>query len=149
MKTVLLALFAMVALVVAPSVAMAGGGTKPTSIVKVKNSSSTTIIAVLADSTNPLTNLNTLISGSTPPTVAQVQAAASADKAQTISVPAGGTGTFPAVQAGTYSLLAADVGAGGIVGAGAGVTAPATITIAKGKTVTKTVSVAGGSLGIN
>lgn len=143
MRTILLALIAVVTLVAAPSVAMAGGGgggTKPTAIVKIKNNSGGQIVAVLAPAGNSLSNIQSLFSGSAPVTIAQVEAAAKADGALLIKVSANNSKQFPAVQAGGQQLIVADITGGNV---GNNLIGSANVTAVKNKTVTKTVAANG------
>lgn len=141
MRTAVLALFAAVALFAAPTVASAGGGSKPNSIIKVKNNSGGTILVILADQKNSLTNLDKLFSDAQSneeaPSVSEVQSAAAKDGAKVITVNNKATGTFAGLQAGTYQLIVADVD-DGAVGADFVNQLPNS-TVAKGKTVTVTV----------
>ena len=139
MRTVVLALFAAVALIAAaPSVASAGGGSKPNSIVKVKNNSGSKILVVLAQDGNDLSNLNDLFDNATSaPSIGDVNAAAAQDGAKTITVNNKATGQFTGLQAGTYNLIVANVASDG-VGAGF-VNQLDPVTVQKGKTVTVTV----------
>ncbi len=142
MKTILLALTVAVALVAAPAVARAGGGSKSSGTVKVQNQSGSTVMVILANQNNSLTNLNNLLTnggtgtGGTV-TEANVRQAAAADNARVITVANGNTGTFTGLQAGTYQVIAADVDAGSVGGGFA--SQLGTVKVNKGQTATITI----------
>src|SRR6266576_2314261 len=101
MRTALLALLATLALVLAPSVATAGGGTKPNATIKVVNSTTGPSITIVA-AVDPSNTLLTLAS-TAGTTLAQLQAQASTDHTTLIVVNAGNTGTL-SVKAGLHTL---------------------------------------------
>jgi hypothetical protein len=143
MKAAFFSLLAAVALVAAPAVLQAGGGTKATGTIRVQNDSGETILVVVARSNNPLTNLNNLLSGGGTATQAQVRAAAAADGARVVVVNDGNVGTIAGLQAGAYTVTAAEVTAGTVGGGFLETAGP--VNLGRGQRATLTVE-AGGTI---
>ncbi len=141
MKAVLLPLLAAVALVVSPAVAMAGGGTKGAGTVRIRNNSGDTIIAIVARSNNPLTNLSNLLNSPGTVTEANVRVAAARDGARVVVVNDGNTGTVAGLQQGANTVTVADITAGNV--GGGFVETSGNINVNRGQTVTATVGPGG------
>jgi len=121
MRTVLVALLA---LALAPSIAMAGGGMKQIGTVRVKNNGSDTIAVVV----DPSANLQTSLSSGT-------LDASTLLKAGGQFVGPGGTATFGGVRAGAHTVAAAFV-SGTSAGSNVSTVASQSVTVKKGKTLT-------------
>ena len=125
-------LVALLALVFAPSMAIAGGGTKANGTVRVTNSGSDTLAVVI----DPSATLQTSLSGGTLDAQAFLRAGGQ-------FVGPGGTGTFAGLRAGSHTVAGAFVG-GTSAGSTVGTLDAATVTVKKGKTVN--VSAAGSTV---
>jgi hypothetical protein len=138
MKSLLLVCLTAIALVAAPAVAMAGGGSKATGSIKVQNNSGLDLMVIVASQNSQLNNLNALLNGSTPPTEAQVRTAATKDGAKVIVVNDGNSGTVTGLKVGNYQVLAADIDAG-TVGVNFADSVASNVAVAKGQTKTVTI----------
>ena len=121
-------LVVVLALAVAPSSALAWGGTKPNSTVRVKNNGTDTLAVIVDPSASILSSLN----GGTLNTQAFVKAGGQ-------FVGKSGTATIGGLKAGSHSVTAAYV-SGTANGSTVGTTDSATVNLAKGKTTTLTAT---------
>jgi hypothetical protein len=119
---------AVLAVALAPSLALAGGGSKPNSTVKVKNNGTDTL-AVIVD---PNSNVQTSLSSGTLNTQTFLNAGGR-------FVGPSGTATFGGLRAGSHSVVAAFV-SGTSSGSSIATGASTTINATKGKTVTVTAT---------
>jgi hypothetical protein len=125
MRTILVALLA---LVLTPSLAVAGGGMKQIGTVRVKNSGSNTLAVVI----DPSTSLQNSLSGGTLDTQTFLKAGGQ-------FVGPGGTATFGGVRAGSHNVAGAYV-SGTSSGSTVGTADAATVSVQKGKTVNLSAS---------
>jgi len=116
------------ALALAPSIALAGGGSKPNSTVRVKNSGSNTL-AVIVD---PSSSVSNSLSSGTLSTQSFVRAGGQ-------FVGPGGTATIGGLKAGSHSVTAAFV-SGTANGSSVGTADSASVNLTKGKTTTITAT---------
>jgi len=121
-------IIAVLALAVAPSLAFAGGGSKPNSTVKVRNNGTDTL-AVIVD---PSSNVQTSLSSGTLNTQTFLSAG---DR----FVGPSGSATFGGLRAGSHTVVAAFV-SGTSSGSSIATVGSTTVNATKGKTVTVTAT---------
>jgi len=121
-------LIALVALSVAPSMAVAGGGSKQVGTVKVKNNGTDTLAVVV----DPSSNIQTSLSSGT---LSASQFLAAGGR----FVGPGGTATIGGLRTGTHNVVAAYV-SGTSSGSTVGTTSDLSVTVNKGKTTSVTAT---------